>query len=334
MTVLLAKVYRGYVLESTHSGSIAVVDSKGNILYKLGNEKRVTFFHSSAKPLQALAVLETGIVEEFGLDLKEVAIMASSHSGEKEHIDVLTGIMKKLDVSEEMLRCGAHDPLSKEAAKELYAEGRKPGKLHCNCSGKHLGFMAASKLKGYPVDDYHLVESALQAEIRETISLFGGVNARDIVIGTDGCGVPVYGMPLLNMARAYANLCNDKFHDGKFAKSQNYIISAMTMYPEAVAGKGRFDTEMMRHFGERIIVKTGAEGVCCAGLPGKGVGIALKIEDGAQRATEPVMLEILLQLKVIKGDEINEVEKFRHPAILSHSGDKIGEIRPAFRFDA
>jgi len=331
MSVKLAEVYRGDILESTHMGSIVAVNRDGEMLYELGDTGRVTFFHSAAKPLQALTVLEAGIVEEYGFGLKEIAVMASSHNGESEHIDVLKGIMDKLGVSEDILQCGTHEPLGKEAAEDLRAAGLQATRLHCNCSGKHLGFIAASKLKGLPLHDYHKVEHTIQKEVRNILSEFGNVQHADIVTGTDGCSVPVYGMPLRNMALVYARLCDESFADGRYRKSQNYILSAMTMYPEMIAGKDRFDTEIMKNFGDRVITKMGAEGVCCAGLPGKGVGFALKIEDGSPRAIEPVVLEALIQMEVIKGDEIEDLMKFLEPPIISRKQEKIGHIRANFR---
>lgn len=334
MPVKLVEVLRGELAESVHNGHIAVVSSDGTILHELGDSGRIAFFHSAAKPLQAVAVLEAGVAESFGLDLKEIAVMASSHSGTKEHIEVLKGIMSKLKVNEDMLQCGAQEPLDKEAARELYKEGLCPTRLHCNCSGKHLGFIAASLLKSLGVEDYHKFEHPFQAEIRKTLSLFGGLPESGIKSAVDSCGVPVYGMPLKNMARTYANLCSRGFSGGKYEGAQNYIISAMTMYPEMVAGKGRFDTEMMRNFGDRLIVKTGAEAVCCAGLPGKGIGVAVKIDDGNARAVEPVMLQTLMQMNVIGEDEARKVEQFLRPAVLSLRGEKIGEIRTVFRLQA
>jgi L-asparaginase II len=330
MPVKVAEVYRGKVLESTHMGSIAVVRWDGSVLYALGDHTRLTFFHSAAKPLQALAALEYGIAEKFGFDLKEIAIMASSHNGEKEHIGILERIMEKLGVGEQALKCGAHEPLGKEAARELRLSGKEPSRIHCNCSGKHLGFIAAAMAKGLGTEEYHRTDHSVQEDVKRVISEFSNVAKEDIEAATDGCGVPVYAVPLGNMALAYANLCNNNFMEGKYKKSQNYIVSAMTMFPDVIAGKGSFDTEIMASFGDRIVVKTGAEGVCCAGLPAKGVGLALKIEDGSKRAAEPVMLEILHQMKVIGKDELEKVEKFRRPEIKSHSGDKIGEVRAAF----
>ncbi len=280
MPVKLVEVLRSGLVESTHRGDIIVVSSDGKIIYELGNSDRVTYFRSAAKPLQAVSFLETGIAEQFGIDLKEIAILMSSHSGEKQHIDLLKGLLTKLGVDEDMFECGIHDPINKEAQRELIEAGQKPSRLHCNCSGKHLGFIATAKVLGYPVEKYSRIDHPVQENVEKILFKFCDVEPENIIRSVDGCGVPVFAVPLKNLALAYARLCDESFMDGKYKKSQNYVISSMTMYPEMVAGNGRLDTEIMKRFGDRLICKIGAEGVYCVGIIGKGVGIALKIEDG------------------------------------------------------
>ena len=145
------------------------------------------------------------------------------------------------------------------------------------------------------------------------------------------CSVPVFAMPLKNMAQAYANLCNPGFMDGKYSKSQNYVISAMTMYPEMVAGNGRIDTELMKRCGSRVIGKIGAEGVYCVGMLGQGKGAALKIEDGSARAVGPAAMELLVQLKLIDKAEAESMKEFWNPPVLNNKGEVAGEIRPVFK---
>jgi len=331
MPVKLVDVIRASTVECSHRGDMVVVNSGGEVLYKLGDPEHLTFLRSASKPLQAIAALELGIAQEYNLDLKDIALILSSHSGEKQHIEALKGLMKKIGVDEDALRCGVHEPLNKDAASELAASGRLPSKLHCNCSGKHLGQIAASKLKGMPVESYYKPEHGIQADIQKVISDFSGFPVENIIKGIDGCGVPVYGVPLKNMALAYANLCDAKFMDGKYNKSQNYVIGAMTMYPEMVGGTGRFDTELMKNFGDRVIGKFGDEGVYCVGLPGKAVGLALKIEDGNGRAVGPAILETLLQMEVIRKDEIERMKTFWNTETLNHKGEKVGEIRAVFK---
>ncbi|MCX7708552.1 MAG: asparaginase [Clostridia bacterium] len=334
MSEILVEVTRSGIVESIHRGNIAVVDTTGKLLGSVGDPERITFFRSSAKPIIATAVLESGIVEKFKLDLKEVAIMASSHSGGKEHVAVLESIMDKTGISRSLLACGIKEPTGQEAAKELIAEGIEPNELHCNCSGKHLGVIAATKEKGLPDKDYHKYEHEIQKQIEKVVSDFTTMKSENIVKGIDGCGIPVYGIPLKNMALAYANLCNENFLDGKYKKSQNYVVSAMTLYPEMVAGKGRFDTELMKRFGDRLIAKFGAEGVHCLGLIGKGIGMAVKIEDGNSRGVNPAVLEALLQLNVLDRKEVDEaveIKELWRPKVKNNRDEIVGEMRAVFQ---
>lgn len=330
MSEILIEVYRGEFVESIHRGNIVVIKSDGNILNSLGEHNYTTFMRSASKPVQAIAALECGIVERYGLDLAEIAILMSSHSGEKIHIDVLNSILEKIGIEKDILHCGAHDPLGIEAARELISNGLSPTMLHCNCSGKHLAQIAAAKIKGFSLEDYYRPNNGLQSFIRNTILQFSGAKEEQIHMGIDGCGVPVYCMPLENMALAYANLCNENFMDGRYKKSQNYVISAMTVHPEMIGGRGRFDTGLMSRFGDRLIGKFGDEGIYCVGLIGKGIGIALKIEDGHTRAVGPAVLETLRQLGVVSTEELTPLKDFWNPPIKNHRGEIVGEIRASF----
>ena len=183
--VKLVEMLRAELVESTHDGSIAVAASNGDIIYKLGDSERVTYFHSSAKPIQGIAMLETGIVEKFGLDLKEIALMISSHNGENEHIEVLKSLMGKIGVGDEALECGIAEPVSRDALKELLSAGLPVTRLHCNCSGKHLGFIAASRVMGYPLEGYYKPGHPMQENVRKVVSEFSGAKPEMMVCGVD-----------------------------------------------------------------------------------------------------------------------------------------------------
>lgn len=331
MSVKLVEVLRNNHIESVHRGDMVIADGRGNILYEFGNARLTPFLRSATKPLQGIVFFETGIVEKYDLSLKEIAIMVSSHSGEQEHIDVLKGIMDKTGISYEMLECGESEPVNKEAARSLYKSAQPVTKLHNNCSGKHLAFILAAKSKGLPVKGYIDVDHPLQKEIRNVILELSGADKRQITSGIDGCGLPVYGVPLVNIAAAYANLCNPEFMNGKYAKAQNYIMSAMTMFPEMVGGPGRLDTELMRLFGDRLIGKFGAEGMYCIGLTGRFAGIVLKIEDGNSRAVGSVIIETLLQTDIIDKNEAEKLRTFWKPDVLNTRGEKVGEIKTCFK---
>ncbi|MGI6778340.1 MAG: asparaginase [Acetivibrionales bacterium] len=331
MAARLVEVYRGGIIESVHMGSVVVMHSDGHILYKLGNAERLTYFRSAAKPLIAINSLEAGIAEEYGLDLKEVAILAASHTGEQKHVDTLNGIMRKIQVKEEQLKCGIHAPLFQDAAQKLFAAGKVPTSIHCNCSGKHLGIMAAIKSKGMGMEDYYKTDHPVYEGIEQVLSEFCRLPHTSIVKGIDGCGIPVYGVPLRNMAIAYANLANTGFLNGKYKKSQELLIKAITTYPEMLGGTDRADTHIIRHFGDRLICKIGAEALHCTGLLGRDTGIAFKIEDGNIRAVGPVIIEILLQIGVISREEAEKLKEFWNPPLLNHRKEVVGEIKAVFK---
>jgi L-asparaginase II len=226
--------------------------------------------------------------------------------------------------------CGVHEPINKEASKELILMGQNPSCLHCNCSGKHIAMILALKAKGMSIEEYLENENEIQKRIDIIISEFSNISLKEIVKAKDGCGMPVHGIPLKNMAQAFARLCNLDFLNGKYKKSQNYILSAMTMYPEMVAGSGRLDTELMKAFGDRIVCKIGAEGMFCVSLLKQKTGIAIKIDDGNSRAIGPTILELLLQIGIISKKELEPLLEFWKPTLLNHRGEKVGEIKAIF----
>lgn len=330
MPVKLVEVIRGDVIESVHRGDIVVVNSEGEILFERGDSERICFFRSISKPFHALTAIHHGTNEKFALSLREIALVTGSHSGDNDHIEALLSAMEKTEITEEMLQCGIHEPLGKDAVKKIRDAGHKPSKLHSNCSGKHLGLIATSKAIGAPSGDYFKIDHPVQHELRKVISEFSRVQLDDIKLGVDGCGVPVHAVPLKNIAMAYANLCSIRFADGKYRRAQEMVIEAMTSNPDMVAGKGRLDTELMTHFGDRLLCKFGEEGMYAIGLRDKSIGIALKIEDGNIRAIGPAILELLTKLKIIRCDEAGVVSYIKNPVILNHKGEKVGEIRPAY----
>lgn len=331
MAVKLVEVTRGDLVESIHRGDIAVINNKGEVIFKLGDINHLCYMRSASKPIQIIAALEAGIVEKYGLSMAEVAISMASHSGEKAHLDTMHSMLQKIGLSAEALRCGIHEPLGPEAARQLTAAGLAPSNLHCTCSGKHLAQLAAVKAKGRSVEDYDKLGGGIQPEIMNIISAFSGVRVSGIKLGIDGCGIPVYGLPIKKMALAYANLVSNSFMDGRYSRSQEYVLQAMAAHPEMIGGKGRFDTELLGHCGDRLVAKFGDEGVYCMGLVGRGTGIALKIEDGHTRAVAPVVLELLRQLGVIGDAELEPLKHWWKPPIKNHRGEQVGVIRPVFR---
>ncbi len=330
MSEKVVEVIRSGVVESIHLGNIAVVDCNGKMLSYLGEPEQIGYLRSSAKPLILLSHLMKKIHEHFHFSLQELAVMASSHSGGSMHIEVISGIAKKLDIKESDLTCGVREPFGESARYELYGNGQTPGQFHNNCSGKHLGNIAACKVMGYSWDSVTDPSHPVQKDILKIIAAFCDLPKESIHLGVDGCGVPVFGVPLKNMALAYARLFQTSFMGGKYSNEQQLLYQAVTTYPEMIAAEDRIDTKLARltkgdHFG-----KMGADGVFCVHIQSKGMGIAVKIQDGSIRAVDPVVMETLAQLNTLPPGVLEELRVFHYPKIQTWSGKDVGMIKPVF----
>lgn len=328
MSVELAHVIRGGRVECIHRGDLVVADMEGNILYSLGDPCKSTYWRSSAKPFQLVPLIEAGGIEKYGFTGEELAVMAASHGGEERHVERVKGIFKKLGISFNMLDCGVAPPLYAPAAKEVLKKGGVYTPLHNNCSGKHSAMIALALLKGYPVEGYINPGHPVQQDILEVVSGVTEMGRDDIGIGVDGCGVPVFYMPLLNMAKAYAKLSKPEGIEPESRRIALKIIGeAMTRNPYYVAGTGRLDTCLMEVTKGKIVAKLGAEAVYCLGIMGKGIGIALKIEDGNTRAIGPVIIELLRKLDFITYREFELLRDWWEVPIKNHRKEVIGAIK-------
>jgi len=330
MSEKLVEVIRSGIVESVHFGDIAVVNKNGGLLYYAGNPEQICFFRSSAKPLILLSHLLKNIHGHFNLTLRELAIMASSHSGGSSHIEVLSGIAKKLGVRESDLTCGVREPFGEKERYELYKTGKEPGQFHNNCSGKHLGNIAACKAAGYSWDSVSDPSHHVQLDVKALISDFCGLPAGSIHVGVDGCGVPVFGVPLKNMALAYSRIFDTDFMNGKYAYVQELLRRAVTQNPDMIASDDRIDTQLNRLTGGDHFGKMGSDGVFCVHIHSKGIGMALKILDGSIRAVAPAVIETLVQIKTLPPGAAEKLEDFHYPPVKTWSGRIIGSINPVF----
>jgi L-asparaginase II len=330
MSEKLVEVMRSGIVESVHFGDIAVVNKNGGLLYYAGNPEQAGFFRSSAKPLILLSHLLKNIHVHFNLTLRELAIMASSHSGGSRHIQVLLSIAKKLGVRESDLTCGVREPFGEKERYELYKTGKEPGQFHNNCSGKHLGNIAACKAAGFSWDSVYDPSHPVQLDVKALISDFCGLPADLVYVGVDGCGVPVFGVPLKNMALAYSRIFDTGFMNGKYADVQKLLHKAVTQNPDMIASDDRIDTQLNRLTGGDHFGKMGSDGVFCVHVHSKGIGIALKIRDGSIRAVAPAVIETLVQLKTLPSGIAEMFKDFHYPPVKTWSGKVIGRITPVF----
>lgn len=325
-------VTRGTLVESVHLVDAVVVDGKGNVLAAAGRPEVVTYWRSSAKPFQALPLVRQLQSQPQGerheLRQEEIAVMCASHSGEEEHVRVVESLLRRFELDETHLRCGAHPPLHEPSARNLWQSGAAPRPIHNNCSGKHAGMLVHTKLTGASLESYWDPGHPVQLRILEAVAAFSGVPADEVVLGVDGCGAPVFALPLVGMATAYARLVAPENHvDAESARAARTIAYAMRQKPFFVAGSGRLCTGLMEALAPWVVAKGGAEGVYCVGLLEKGWGVALKVRDGAARATGPAVIEILAALGVVSPAAEAALAGHRRPVVRNVAGLEVGRIQ-------
>lgn len=328
---LLVRIERGSLTESLHYGHIAVVGAKGSLIAYAGNPGCVTYARSAAKPLQAVAVIEAGAADRFGLTGEEIALICASHSGENEHVATASVMLNKIGVKADALLCGPHYPYHEPTANRMKRSGDEPTRLHNNCSGKHAGMLALAGVIEAPSGGYDSPDHPVQRTMLETVADLAGVPSERILLGTDGCGVPVFGLPLDRLAFAFATLGVPDRLPGRRATACRTILEAVRCHPHYIAGTDRFDTRLIQATDGRIVGKMGAEGVFALTVPEKGVALAVKIADGAQRALYPTVVEALIQLGWLKPDELAALAPFHRPPMRNWSGDKVGAVVPEFK---
>lgn len=338
---LLVEVWRGPIVESRHRGHLTAVDGRGNTVAELGSPQAVTYVRSSGKPFQALPVIVSGAADRFGFTEQEIAIACGSHSGEAIHVDTVRSMLAKIGLDEGALKCGVHEPFSVAVARELVQTQTPPSVLQNNCSGKHAAMLALALHVGAPAETYDHPNNPVQQAIMKTVAEFSDIPLDQIAIGVDGCGAPVFGIPVRAMALMYARLVAppDSF-DAATQAACKRIVTAMIDFPEMIGGtKDRLDTELIKAGAGRLISKIGAEGVYtvgvrpCAEWP-NGLGLALKIEDGDDhRARPPAVIEALRQLNVLAENELSALSSYAPTMITNRRGERVGEARAAFTLE-
>lgn len=330
MSELLVEVTRGNLVESRHQGDIAIVDHTGRILWQIGDPERVTYARSSAKPLQALPLVESGAADYFQMTDEELALCCASHSGEDVHVSRVRAFLQRIGIEESCLQCGAHPPYHAPSYETLLQTGVTPTSIHNNCSGKHAGMLAMAKYLNADLNTYREVDHPLQQLIIRAVSEVCEIDRADIELGVDGCGVPVFGLPIRNLALAFAKFVKPDALPEKRAKAMRRIARAMMTYPNLVAGTERFCTSLMGAGRGSLLGKAGAEGVYCAGVADRGIGLCVKVDDGNARAAYPSIVEALAQANLVAPTVISELESFHHPIVRNHEGTVVGSLRPVF----
>jgi L-asparaginase II len=325
--VPLTIVTRGAAVESIHYGSVAVVDRNGRLLYAAGDPQCLTMTRSALKPLQAVPFAAAGGPQRYGFSPAQIALMCASHSGEPRHVEGVAAMLASCGCGPGDLQCGAHAPGFYDARGEVPPPPPYSPLAH-NCSGKHAGMLAYCAALGLPTQSYLAFDHPLQQAIRRSVAHFTAVAEADLVAAIDGCSAPNYGVPLARLAFAYARLASERV-DAQFGPAPRLLADAMTAHPEMVSGEGRNDLAYMRAGRGDWVTKIGAEGVQAVGVRSAGLGIAIKVADGAKRGLHPATVAVLDQLGLLDADQRAALAGWREPTVRNYRGIATGRVVPA-----
>jgi len=316
---------RGAEVESRHRVHAAVVGDADTLIASAHNPATVSSWRSCAKPFQIMPLLESGGFDDLHWGDDQLALACASHGGEPEHVAIAQQMLQDIDLEEGDLACGPHDPLSSRGLKLLRESGARLTRLHNNCSGKHAAMLARAQTAGWPTYGYERREHQVQRQCLESCAAWAGLAPNEIGQAIDGCGVVAFALPLENMARAWARLARGA-RDREELSSR--IVHAMVTRPFLVGGTDRFDTVLVEETQGRVVTKIGAEGVHSVGVPELGVGFAVKVDDGAQRAQFPAVLRLLQHLGILPTTLPARLEEFLRRPIRNTRGEIVGEVRP------
>ncbi|HIL85461.1 MAG TPA: asparaginase [Pseudomonadales bacterium] len=325
---VLVEVTRGEMVESRHRGAVALAHSNGQTISGIGDVTRLIYPRSALKPLQALHLIESGAAAAYQLGEREIALACASHNGEEPHVAAVVQWLKRLGLDESALECGAHPPRRSFDREALLSQGKKPGPAHNNCSGKHCGFLTAALHGEHPPQAYIAREHPVQQAVMTLIGELAGISLQEAPHGIDGCGIPVAGIPLDHLAMAFARFATGDGLSGGRASAARQVYDAMVNEPFMVAGTKRWCTNAIEAGRGAFIVKTGAEGVYCAAIPEAGIGVALKIDDGAHRASECAMGAVLSKIPGLRALFADSPAELIRVPVKNVAGKTVGEIAP------
>ncbi len=337
MNPVLVEALRGHIVESAHRGALAVVDPDGTCVLALGDIDRPVFPRSAVKVLQALPLVASGAADALGLDDEALALACASHNGEPAHIATAARMLAAAGLDAGVLECGAHWPYREAFQREMAARGETPSALHNNCSGKHAGFVCLgchmaglaggvdtrAFVKGY-VDAGH----AVMREVTNALQSATGWDLSKTARGIDGCSIPTFAVPLRHLALAFARVATGQGLSSDRARAAQRLRRAVAHAPFMVGGTDRFDTRVMQRLGARVFCKVGAEGVYCAALPDRGLGVAIKIDDGNNaRAAEVVMAALIEAFVALDNAESVFMRALSELRLKNWNGIEVGALR-------
>jgi L-asparaginase II len=320
---VLVEVWRGTAVESVHRGAICVMSADGETIAECGDAGRPIYPRSAVKMIQALPLIESGATDRFRLTDAHIALACASHAGQREHVCMVEQWLTGIALSPAMLECGVHAPFDRDAADDLVRSGEAPCALHNNCSGKHAGFLSTAVHAGEDPHGYVEASHPVQRRVTAALGEMTGIELAHAPCGIDGCGMPAFSIPLRAVAQAMAAFADGKRLGKVRAAAAKKIVAAMMAHPLLVSGSGRFDQRAMTTGAGRFATKMGAEGVHAAIVPGLGLGIAVKIDDGAQRAAEVALAATLARLGALESAEAGALCRV---GLRNNSGREVGKI--------
>lgn len=315
------EVWRGDVVESKHRVHAVIADRSG-LLNVWGDRCRPTVPRSAIKSIQALPIVTTGAIDGFAVSQDELALACASHSGEGEHVEAVLAWLGRLGLGEGYLECGPDVPLGVAAKKEFHGSQAEPSPVFNCCSGKHAGFLTVARHMGLATTGYIERSSPVQELVTDAIATMTDLDLSSVTSGHDGCGIPVFALPIERLAFAMARLVDPIDLDDELAQATTRVVEA-AQRAFWVSGSGRPEVDIVDKAIEPVVIKTGAEGMFMVGLPAQGLGVALKVDDGASRASEAAIRAVLGHLGVLAPDDAI-------PAPLRNkAGRVVGELRPS-----
>jgi len=327
-SAIIAEIVRGRHMESCHLGHAVVADADGQVLFAVGNHERPIFPRSALKPLQALAGVMSGTDQQFQFTDAELAVICGSHRGEPRHRAAVRSILEKIEATEEQLHCGAPAVVDVATRDELIRAGQAPTAIDNNCSGKHAGMLALAKVLGASMDGYWNIDHPVQQKIQRICREMCGIDgASRLECAVDGCAVPTYLLTLRQLAQGFARLCARQHIEQAYGDACRRVLSAMITEPDMVGGIDARDSILMRALPGMVVAKAGAEGVQAMGIVRRGIGVAIKVEDGADRPLWPICVAILRRLDVLPESLPAELLKAWQAELKNTRGDRVGFVR-------
>jgi L-asparaginase II len=331
---VLVEATRGDTRESAHRGAVAVCDADGRRVVAIGDVERRVFPRSAVKVLQAIPLVESGAADRLALDDEELAIACASHNGEPAHVAVVARMLGKAGLDGAALECGVHWPRQESVLRAMAAAGTEATALHNNCSGKHAGFLClacvlsgAGDVREY-ARGYVAPRHPVMRAVAEALQSATGCDLATAPRGIDGCSIPTFAIPLDKLATAFARVGTGVGLRPGHARAAERLRRAVARHPFMVAGSERFDTTVMSALGERVFCKVGAEGVFCAALPGRGLGVAIKIDDGnTSRAAEVAMAAAVEAFVALDDDEATLLRRLSDVPLHNWNGIDVGALR-------